>query len=108
MYIENEFKEERPEEIQRIIGEFPLASIVANTEDGFVAEHIPVLLRENTHLFGHISLSNSLFTQQIIDRQVMCIFKGKDSYISANYYPSKFEDHKKSSYLELSSCSCLW
>ena len=95
MYIEDEFKEERPDEIQRIIREFPLASIVANTENGLVAEHIPVLLRENTHLLGHVSLSNSLFTQQIIDRQVMCIFKGKNSYISANYYPSKFEDHKK-------------
>ena len=95
MYIEDEFKEERSDEIQRIIREFPLASIVANTENGLVAEHIPVLLRENTHLFGHVSLSNSLFTQQIIDRQVMCIFKGKNSYISANYYPSKFEDHKK-------------
>lgn len=95
MFVEQEFEEKRPEEIQRIIADFPLASIVANTSEGLIAEHVPLMLQEDSHLFGHVSLNNALFKSALQNHAVLCIFKADDAYISANYYPSKFQDHKK-------------
>lgn len=95
MFVEQEFEEKRPEEIQRIIADFPLASIVANTSEGLIAEHVPLMLQEDNYLFGHVSLNNALFKSALQNHAVLCIFKADDAYISANYYPSKFQDHKK-------------
>lgn len=89
MFVELEFAENRPEEIQRIIADFPLATIVANTDAGLVTEHVPLMQQDEQHLFGHISLNNTLFRHVLYQQQVLCIFKAEDAYISANYYPSK-------------------
>lgn len=89
------FKEVRSEEISRIIDVFPLASIVANTTSGLYATHVPVMSKNDQILFGHVALENQLYTQVFEGQEVLCIFKGDDAYISANYYPSKFQDHKK-------------
>ena len=53
-----------------------------------------ILIDEKT-LRGHISLENTLFKNSIVNNQVLYIFKAEDVYISPNYYPTKFEDHKK-------------
>ena len=95
MFVESIFKEERVEEIQRLMKTFPLASIVAHTNEGLVAEHLPLMLRDDQTLFGHMALNNALYSNPILNNQVMCIFKGDDAYISANDYPSKFIDHQK-------------
>ncbi len=44
MFVETEFREDRLEEITRIINEYPLASLIAQTQTGLIAEHIPLLL----------------------------------------------------------------
>lgn len=95
MFVETEFREDRPEEIYRIIKEYPLASLVAQTQTGLIAEHIPLILVDEHTLRGHVSLQNTLFNHSILNNQILCIFKAEDAYISPNYYPSKFEDHKK-------------
>ncbi|WP_263576879.1 FMN-binding negative transcriptional regulator [Acinetobacter pseudolwoffii] len=43
MFVETEFREDRLEEITRIINEYPLASLIAQTQTGLIAEHIPLL-----------------------------------------------------------------
>ena len=65
MFVESVFKEERVEEIQRLIETFPLASIVAHTNDGLIAEHLPLMLREDKALFGHMALNNALYNNEI-------------------------------------------
>ncbi|WP_227523958.1 FMN-binding negative transcriptional regulator [Acinetobacter pseudolwoffii] len=95
MFVETEFREDRLEEITRIINEYPLASLIAQTQTGLIAEHIPLLLIDEKTLRGHISLENTLFKNSIVNNQVLYIFKAEDVYISPNYYPTKFEDHKK-------------
>lgn len=95
MYIPKEFKEIRTDEINRIIQTFPLACIVANTEQGLIAVHIPLIAKDNGILLGHLALENDMVDLLADGQDVLCIFKGDDAYISANYYPSKFEDHKK-------------
>lgn len=95
MLAENVFKEVRADEISRIMQKFPLACIVTNTPDGLYATHIPLMSNGENILFGHVAIANELYTNVAEDQEVLCIFKGDDAYISANYYPSKFDDHKK-------------
>ena len=60
MYIPEDFKEVRTEEIERIIREFPLASLVANTPEGLIAAHIPLILKGDEYLIGHLAKNNNM------------------------------------------------
>ncbi|MCK4081301.1 MULTISPECIES: FMN-binding negative transcriptional regulator [Acinetobacter] len=95
MYIPNDFQEVRTEEIMNLIKNYPLACIVANTKDGLIATHVPLIMKTDNTLIGHIAVNNDMRILVSDDQEVLCIFKGEDAYISANYYPSKFKDHKK-------------
>jgi len=44
MFIPSEFAETRLDEIKAIVTQFPLATIVAVTDQGLVANHLPVLV----------------------------------------------------------------
>ncbi|NHB59526.1 FMN-binding negative transcriptional regulator [Acinetobacter sp. 194] len=95
MYIPHDFQEVRTEEIANLIKNYPLACIVANTAKGLMATHVPLIMKSNHVLVGHIAMVNDMKTLVSDAEEVLCIFKGEDAYISANDYPSKFEDHKK-------------
>lgn len=87
MYIPEHFKEVRTEEIERIIKDFPLACLVANTPEGLVAAHIPLILKGDEYLIGHLAKSNEMPSLVERDQEVMCIFRGDDAYVSAKDYP---------------------
>ena len=93
MYIPKHFEENREEEIKRIIENFPLATLVANTKNGLVANHLPLLLNKVSKnkkvLIGHIAKTNNLHRDLNDNDKVMAIFKSEDSYISPNWYPSR-------------------
>lgn len=95
MFIAPEFQENRPEEIQRLVQDYPLATIVAHTDQGLIANHIPLLFKSDNILIGHIAKANEMYALITENQSVLAIFKGEDAYISANDYPSKFIDHKK-------------
>lgn len=93
MYIPEKFKETRPEMLQPIMRAHPLATLVANTESGIVANHIPVMtLAEPAplgKLRGHIARANGLWKHYRHGSEALAIFHGPDAYVSPNYYPSK-------------------
>ena len=93
MYIPKHFEENREEEIKRIIENFPLAILVANTKNGIVANHIPLLLYKLSNakkiLIGHIAKANNLHEELNDNDNVMVIFKSEDAYISPNWYPTR-------------------
>ena len=93
MYIPKHFEENREEEIKRIIENFPLAILVANTKNGIVANHIPLLLYKFSNakkiLIGHIAKANTLHEELNDNDNVMVIFKSEDAYISPNWYPTR-------------------
>lgn len=95
MYIPEAFKEVRTEEIERIIREFPLACLVANTPEGLVAAHLPLILKGDEYLIGHIAKDNNMSSLIERDQEVMCIFRGDDAYVSAKDYPQKDAKNKK-------------
>lgn len=98
MYTPAKFKQTQWEEICRFIQANPLATLIANTENGLEATHIPLLWKENTSefgcLYGHFAKGNSIWKKSIPEQEWLIIFHDVGHYISANYYPSKLQDHK--------------
>ena len=94
MYLPPHFAEIDPAEIAALIEAHPLGCLIAQTEEGLCANHIPMLRAPGGGLIGHIARANSLHEEIAPDAEVMVIFKGEDSYISPNLYPSKPEHHR--------------
>lgn len=94
MYIPAHFEEIAPERIASVIDGAPLGCIVAQTEEGLIANHIPLLLAPNCDLIGHVALANDMHRLIQPGQEVLVIFRGEDAYVSPNYYPSKPEHHR--------------
>lgn len=94
MYVPEHFREVDPSEIAHVIAAAPLACIVANTADGLVANHIPVLVAADGALIGHVALANDFHRTVGEGQEVLAIFRPADAYVSPNFYPSKAEHHR--------------
>lgn len=94
MYLPDHFKEVDPAEIASIIAGAPLACVVANSSEGLVANHVPLMFDKGGGLIGHFALANEMHRTVADGQEVMAIFRGVDGYISPNSYPSKLEHHR--------------
>lgn len=98
MYLPEQFAEHRVEELQRIMRDFPLGTIVTHTGQGLDANHIPFELDAERGacgtLQGHVARANPLWTEVPDGAEVLVIFRGSDGYISPSWYPSKQETHR--------------
>lgn len=94
MYIPAHFQEISPGEIGRILEAAPLACIVAQTAEGLIANHIPLLSAPDGTLIGHVALANDMHRLIGEDQEVLAVFRGEDAYVSPNFYPSKPEHHR--------------
>ena len=95
MYLPEHFKEIDPEEISAVIAAAPLGCVVANTAEGLIANHMPILADKRGELVGHIALANDMHRLIAEGQEVLVIFRGVDGYVSPNFYPSKAEHHKQ-------------
>ena len=94
MYLPTHFEETDAAEIEAILSDAPLAALVAVTDAGLVANHIPLLADGPRALIGHVALAND-FHRLIPDgRAVMAIFRRDEAYITPNSYPTKAEHHR--------------
>jgi transcriptional regulator len=94
MYVPTHFHETQPSEIAAIIESAPLACIVAQTAQGLVANHVPLLAAPDNSLIGHVALANEMHHLITDGQEVLAIFRGDDAYISPNFYPTKAEHHR--------------
>jgi transcriptional regulator len=98
MYLPEHFAERRPEELQRIMHDFPLGTIVTHTDQGLDANHIPfeidVARGACGTLLGHVARANPLWKEVPNGAEVLVIFRGHHGYISPSWYPSKHETHR--------------
>lgn len=94
MYIPPHFLERDASEIASILSHAPLACIVVQTEQGLVANHIPLLAAPDGTLIGHVALANDLHRLVPQGHEVLAIFRGADAYITPNSYPSKADHHR--------------
>lgn len=99
MYIPKQFKEERLEEIHRIIQAHPFGALVTHGAGGIDATHIPFDFNPEAGPHGvlqaHVSRANPVWKENRDGDDVLVIFSGTDAYVSPNWYPSKHEFHRQ-------------
>jgi transcriptional regulator len=98
MFIPTEFEETNPAQMHRIVREFPLGTLVTQTQTGLDANHLPFDLELGQHpqgiLRAHIARENPLLSQIKDGMEVMVIFHGAQGYISPSWYPNKHITHR--------------
>lgn len=94
MYTPPQFQECDLDEIARITQAAPLACVVAQTAQGLVANHLPLLAAPGQRLIGHVALANDMHRLIADGQEVLAIFQGEQGYVSPNFYPSKAEHHR--------------
>ena len=94
MYLPNHFQENDKKEIEKLIKQFPLATLICYLDGNFIANHIPIIHHKNNEYIGHIARANYLHETFPNGTNVIAIFRAEDSYISPNWYPSKPETHR--------------
>lgn len=97
MYVPSHFEENRSGELQRLMRDHPLATLVTNGPDGLDANHIPFEFDADGAAHGvlraHVARANPICAPAYDDSEALVIFRGDAAYISPNWYPSKHESH---------------
>lgn len=98
MYLPKHFAETDVAVLHDLMRACPLATLVTQGADGLDANHIPLHLDAaagpNGTLRGHIARANPLATSPAVNREILVIFQGPDSYISPSGYATKVEHGK--------------
>ena len=98
MYQPKHFEETRIQVMQALVASQPLSTLVTLSDEGLVADQIPMLLRPGEGHFGtlvgHVARANPLWRQTRLDTPVLAIFQGPQHYISPSWYPTKQEHGK--------------
>lgn len=98
MYLPPHFAELRPEEMQRLLREHPLGTLINHGAEGLDAEHIPFDYQPREGglgvLRGHVARANTVWQRCPSGTPLMVVFHGAQAYISPNWYPSKHETHQ--------------
>ena len=99
MYIPAHFAIKHPQDLHAIIRAHPLGALVTMGPEGLDANHIPFEFDasqgEHGLLTAHVARANPVWQQCPGGADVLVIFRGKESYISPNWYPSKHETHRQ-------------
>ena len=96
MYTPAHFSIKSREALHKIIVTNPLGALVTMTPEGLDANHIPFELDPNRGvLTAHVARANPVWQQCKDGANALVIFRGNQSYISPNWYPSKHETHRQ-------------
>ncbi|GAB4261878.1 MAG: FMN-binding negative transcriptional regulator [Pararhodobacter sp.] len=93
MYTPTHFQETDEAEIARLVTDHPLAAVVAQTAQGLLVNHLP-LLRDGAGFTGHVARANPMHAEIPEAAPVVAIFTAAEGYVSPNWYPSKAETHR--------------
>ncbi|WP_018412511.1 FMN-binding negative transcriptional regulator [Methyloversatilis thermotolerans] len=92
MYCPAHFEETHPDLLFDLIARHPLATVVRQSDDGLVADHVPLLADPaRGMLLGHVARANPLWRTPA-DHALLLVFQGPAAYVSPNWYPSKARD----------------
>ena len=98
MYVPTHFQINDASELHRIMTNYPLGVLIT-TNAGLDANHLPFLFDANEGELGvltaHVARANPVWEQLANGSEVLVIFRGEESYISPNWYPSKHETHRQ-------------
>ncbi len=94
MYIPPHFEMVGIDAIDEVLECAPLACVVAHTEGGLVANHLPLLKAPDGDFIGHVAKANEMHRLLADGHEVLAVFRRDDAYVSPNFYPSKQEHHR--------------
>ncbi|MFZ9723702.1 MAG: FMN-binding negative transcriptional regulator [Burkholderiaceae bacterium] len=96
MYTPDHFAIKNLDEAYRIIEAHPLGILVTSIDEGLDANHLPFELdAERGVLTAHVARANPVWKKCEEGIDALVIFRGEESYISPNWYPSKHELHRQ-------------
>jgi transcriptional regulator len=96
MYTPEHFSIKTREALHKIIVTNPLGALVTMTPEGLDANHIPFELDPDRGvLTAHVARANPVWQHCKDGADALVIFRGNQSYISPNWYPSKHETHRQ-------------
>jgi len=92
MYLPKHFEQHDRAQLAELMAAHPLATLVTRSDDGFTADHIPLIYDatqgEHGVLRGHVARANPLW-QAAAGQAVLAVFSGPQTYITPSWYPSK-------------------
>lgn len=92
MYRPKHFDVDEVERLHALIRDEPFGTLVSRTPDGFVASHIPFVLRANQGsrgaLFGHVARANRQWESFDGRTEVLATFHGPHAYVSPAWMES--------------------
>lgn len=97
MHIPKIFQKNDHGQIEKLIREYPFATLVTHSDSGVDANHLPVIFTEVSGkkiIQAHIAKVNPLWKEVSDGSEVLLIFNGPNCYVSPNYYPTKKETGK--------------
>jgi transcriptional regulator len=94
VYIPPHFEEVRGDAIAETLEHAPLACVVASTDMGLIANHLPLLRSPKGDLVGHVALANDMHRLIADGQEVLAVFRRDDAYVSPNFYPTKQDHHR--------------
>ena len=99
MYVPQHFDDTRTGELQRILDQHPLGTLVVHGPNGLDANHIPFEMVTGPDgklaLHAHVARANPVWQEIATGADVLVIFRAGDAYISPSWYPSKHEAHRQ-------------
>ena len=94
MYLPDHFRETDEAAVAALIASHPLACVVAQTAEGLIANHLPLLAGRPGELIGHVALGNDMHRLIAEGQDVLAVFRAEEGYVSPNWYPGKAEHHR--------------
>ena len=94
MYLPDHFRSVDPADAAALIEASPLACVVAQTDAGLIANHLPLLPGPGGVLIGHVARANDMHRLIAEGQEVLAVFQGAGGYVSPNFYPGKAEHHR--------------
>lgn len=100
MYIPKAYLEEEWPQIEYLIKNFPLATVITTSPEGeMIANHLPFYLKVDPetgakHLHAHMAKVNHQIPSLKESDNVLVIFQSSSSYITPSYYATKKETEK--------------
>lgn len=93
MYEVEAFRETRVEVMHALMRAHPLATLVTHTDEGLEANHLPLLMHEQSGpygtLRGHVARNNPLWRTFKAETDALAVFQGPQGYITPSWYPTK-------------------
>ena len=87
MYTPKPFRNDNIDELKEFIRQNNFGILVTELNNRPWASHIPFMLdKEGTKFSAHISKGNIQWKQIDLNKEVLCVFQGPNSYVSSSWY----------------------